>query len=70
MWLWGAWTWLWPWSKGGEVFQPKLSVASIPPSPPNPRMGQPSLPWCEHFNEARGEEIRSLWGLAGLVAQL
>lgn len=33
-------------------------------------MGQPSLPWCEHFNEARGEEIRSLWGLAGLVAQL
>lgn len=33
MWLWGAWTWLWPWSKGGKVFQPKLSVASDPPPP-------------------------------------
>lgn len=38
-----------------------LSVPSpLPPSPPNPRLGHPSLPQCAHFNEARGEEIRSL----------
>lgn len=30
----GAWTWLWPRSKGGGVFQPKLSVASTPYSGP------------------------------------
>nr|AMK74871.1 homeobox protein Hox-A10 isoform [Sus scrofa] len=30
----GAWTWLWPRSKGGGVFQPKLSVASTPSSGP------------------------------------
>lgn len=40
------------------------------PSPANPRLGLPSLPRCAHFNEARGEEIRSQQGWAGLVAQL
>lgn len=41
------------------------------PLPSKPvAVGQPSLPPCAHFNEARGEEIRSLPGWAGLTAQL
>lgn len=38
---------------------PLRPLPSRPP-PPNPRLGQLSLPRCAHFNEVRGEEIRSL----------
>uniref|UniRef100_A0A4X1TRC7 Homeobox A10 n=1 Tax=Sus scrofa TaxID=9823 RepID=A0A4X1TRC7_PIG len=38
----GAWTWLWPRSKGGGVFQPKLSVASTPYSARPPRFADGS----------------------------